>query len=134
MDNYNSKLLNGYRTEEKFILVCLENNIHISRPIFNIEPYDFIVEKSNMFYTVQVKKSWIDKKRRNIVSLKTSHPRSNKVNVVSQNERVNFIAILTENDEWYIIPRVKIDNIKSGIAVSKKGNYAKYYNNFNFEL
>ena len=134
MNDYNSKLLNGYKTEEKFILACLENNIHISRPIFNIEPYDFIIEKDNVFYTVQVKKSWVDKKGRNIVTLKTSYPRSDKVNLVSQNERVNFIAVLTEDNEWYIIPRIELGNIKSGIAVSKKGNYARYYNNFNFEF
>ena len=54
--NRNSKLKNGYETEEKFILKCLKHEISISRPIFNIEPYDFIVEKDNKFYSVQVKK------------------------------------------------------------------------------
>jgi len=133
MNDYNSKLLNGYKTEEKFVLKCLENNIHISRPIFNIEPYDFIIEKDGNFYSVQVKKSWIDSKNRNYVCLKTSYPRSEKKNVVSQNERVDFVAILTENEDWYIIPRKKIEHIKSSIAVSRNGNYKDYYNNFNFK-
>lgn len=129
----NNKLKNGYKTEELFILKCLENEISISRPIFNIEPYDFIIEKENAFYSIQVKKSWKDNKNRNIVSLKSSYPRSSKTKVASKNERVSFIAILTEDDEWYIIPREQIKDIKSGIAVSQKGRYAKYLNNFKFE-
>ena len=52
----NSKLKNGYKSEELFILECLKNDIPISRPIYNIEPYDFIVEVDNKFYSVQVKK------------------------------------------------------------------------------
>lgn len=129
----NSKLKNGYKTEEIFVLKCLENDISISRPIFNIEPYDFIVEKENIFYSVQVKKAWIDNKNRNIVCLKSSYPRSAKTRVASQDERVNFVAILTDKGDWYIIPRKEIMNIKSCISVSRKGRYAKYINNFDFK-
>lgn len=129
----NSKLKNGYKTEEIFVLKCLENDISISRPIFNIEPYDFIVEKGNIFYSVQVKKAWIDNKNRNIVCLKSAYPRSAKTRVASQDEKVNFVAILTDEGDWYIIPRKEIMNIKSGISVSKKGKYAKYINNFDFK-
>lgn len=129
----NSKLKNGYQTEELFILECLKNDIPISRPIYNIEPYDFIVEVDNKFYSVQVKKSWKDKKGLNIVCLKNSYPRSNKVNVVSKNLRVDFMAIITEDKKWYIIPREKIEHIKSNIAVSQKGNYKKYLYNFKFD-
>lgn len=128
----NSKLKNGYIAEEKFILECLNRNIAISRPIFNIEPYDFIVEINNELYTVQVKKSWKDNKNRNLACLKSSYPRSDIKKVVSQNPRVDFLAILTEKSEWYIIPREKISHIKSNISVSKKGNYSIYINNFNF--
>lgn len=129
-----NRLKNGYKAEEKFVLECLERDIVVSKPIFNIEPYDFIIEKENKLYTVQVRKAWIDKKGRNIACLKTSYPRSNKINLTSQNTRIDFIAILTENNEWYIIPRLKIAHLKSGIAVSKQGNYQKYLNNFDFEL
>lgn len=128
----NNKLKNGYMTEEKFILECLKRDLTVSRPIFNIEPYDFIVEKDNKLYTVQVKKAWVDKKNRNIACLKTSYPRSDKINSITQNERVSYIAILTEQEEWFIIPRIVIANLKTNIAVSKKGNYGKYINNFDF--
>lgn len=37
----NTKLKNGYIAEEKFALECLSRNIPISRPIYNVEPYDF---------------------------------------------------------------------------------------------
>lgn len=89
-----SKLKNGYLTEEKFIIECLERDIPISRPIYNTEPYDFIIEVNNRFLSIQVKKSWVDKKRRNIVCLKSSYPRSSKTNRVGEHENVDYIAIL----------------------------------------
>lgn len=130
----NNRLVNGYKTEEQFVLDCIDKNIIISRPIFNIEPYDFIIEKDNKLYRVQVRKSWIDKEGRNLACLKTSYPRSNKINLTTQNDRIDFVAIYTESKDWYIIPRKAIQHLKSNISVSKNGNYGKYYNNFNFDL
>ena len=69
------KLKNGYIAEEKFALECLSRNIPISRPLFNTEPYDFIIECEKKFISVQVKKSWKDKKGRNVVCIKSSYPR-----------------------------------------------------------
>ena len=89
-----NKLKNGYLTEEKFIIECLERDIPISRPIYNTEPYDFIIEVNNRFLSIQVKKSWIDKKGRNIVCLKSSYPRSSKINRVGEHKNVDYIAIL----------------------------------------
>lgn len=124
------KLKNGYLTEELFIIECLQREIAISRPIYNIEPYDFVCEINKCFVSVQVKKSWKDKRGLNIVSLKTSYPRSDKCNIITHDDRVDFIAAYVEEDGWYIIPRKVIKNINSNIAVSKNGKYAKYLNMF----
>ena len=43
------KLKNGYLTEELFIIECLQREIAISRPIYNIEPYDFVCEINKCF-------------------------------------------------------------------------------------
>lgn len=125
------KLKNGYLAEEKFVVECLNRNIPISRPICNIEPYDFVVEVNGHFLSVQVKKSWVDKKGRNVVCLKSSYPRSNKTKTVGGQTNVDYLAVLVDYWDWYIIPRNAIKNIKSNICVSKKGAYKDYYNNWN---
>ena len=125
------KLKNGYLAEEKFVVECLNRNIPISRPIYNIEPYDFVVEVNGHFLSVQVKKSWVDKKGRNVVCLKSSYPRSNKIKTVGEQTNVDYLAVLVDYWDWYIIPRNAIKDIKSNIYVSKKGQYKDYYNNWN---
>lgn len=128
-----SALKNGYMTEEKFVLECMERDISVSRPIFNTEPYDFIVEANQELLRVQVKKAWKDAKGREMVCLKSSYPRSTKEHVASQNVRVDFIAAISTTGEWYIIPRRVLQHIKSNIAISHKGEYSKYINNFDFQ-
>lgn len=125
------KLRNGYMAEEKFILECLSRDIPISRPIYNVEPYDFIIQHNNKFYSVQVKKSWINKKGGHIVCIKSSYPRSNKKNVVSENT-VDYLAVLDGYWDWYIIPCGAFRGKVSNISVSEKGVYGKYFNNWEF--
>ena len=126
------KLKNGYVTEEKFILECLNRNIPISRPIYNVEPYDFVVEINGKLISVQVKKSWIDKKNRNIVCIKSSYPRSSKTKYVNS-ESCDYLAVLVGDLDWYIIPTIAFDGVVSNISVSKTGAYSKYLNNWDFE-
>lgn len=127
------KLKNGYVAEEKFALECLTRNIPISRPIYNTEPYDFIIEVDGKFVSVQVKKPWKDKKGRNVVSLKSSYPRSDIKRTVGKRKNVDYLAVLVNDSEWYIIPRSVIEDVKSNISVSIKGRYKDYYNNWGFE-
>lgn len=127
------KLKNGYIAEEKFALDCLSRDIPISRPIFNTEPYDFIVEISGAFKSIQVKKAWIDKKGRNVVSLKSSYPGSNIHRTVGEQASVDYLAVLVNYWDWYIIPRSVIENVRSNICVSTKGKYKDYFNNWKFE-
>lgn len=127
------KLKNGYMAEEKFALECLSRDIPISRPLYNTEPYDFIVEVNGRFKSIQVKKSWVDKKGRNIVCVKTSYPRSEKIQTVGEHDNVDYLAVLVGYWDWYIIPRSNIASVKSNICVSAKGKYKAYYNNWDFE-
>lgn len=127
------KLRNGYIAEQKFILDCLSRDIPISRPIFNTEPYDFIVEIGGAFKSIQVKKAWIDKKGRNVVSLKSSYPRSKIRRTVGEQANVDYLAVLVNDQDWYIIPRSVIENIRSNISVGTKGKYKDYFNNWEFE-
>lgn len=125
------KLKNGYITEEKFILECLQRDIPISRPIYNVEPYDFVIKANEKFLSVQVKKSWIDKKGRNMVCIKSSYPRSSIKKYVNKNA-VDYLAVLVNYWDWYIIPCTAFEGKTTSISVSKKGAYAKYYNNWDF--
>ena len=128
----NTKLKNGYIAEEKFALECLSRNIPISRPIYNVEPYDFVIEVGGKFVSVQVKKSWVDKKGRNIVCIKSSYPRSSKTKIVSK-DVVDYLAVLVDFWDWYIIPCSAFEGKTSNIAVSKSGNYSKFFNNWEFK-
>ena len=127
------KLKNGYMTEEKFILECLSKDIPISRPLYNTEPYDFIIEINGMFKSVQVKKAWKDKKGRNVVCVRTPYPRSQTRWTVGEQKNVDYLAVLVNYWDWYIIPRHAIENVKSNISVSTKGKYKDYYNNWDFK-
>lgn len=91
------KLKNGYMAEERFILECLERNIPISRPIYNTEPYDFIIEVNNKFLSIQVKKSWVNKDGCNMVCIKSSYPRSGETRRVSEQENVNYLAVFVDS-------------------------------------
>ena len=121
---------NGYLTEELFVVECLKRNIPVSRPIFNVESYDFIVEINNVFISVQVKKSYIEGDRRR-ACLKSSYVRSDIRKYVSESNSVDFLAVYDEEcDDWYIIPKSIIP--KCSIHISREGKYAKYIENFIF--
>ena len=121
---------NGYLTEELFVVECLKRNIPVSRPIFNVESYDFIVEINNVFISVQVKKSYIEGDRRR-ACLKSSYVRSDIRKYVSESNSVDFLAVYDEEcDDWYIIPKSIIP--KCSIQISREGKYAKYIDNFIF--
>lgn len=126
------KLKNGYMTEEMFAINCLDKNIPISRPIYNTEPYDFIVEIGESFKSVQVKKAWKDAKGREVVCLKSSYPRSKINTVVGKQNNVDFLAVMDSAQDWYIIPREAIENVKSNICVSHTGRYKTFLNNWLF--
>lgn len=123
------KLKNGYVAEELFILKCLERDIPISRPIFNVEPYDFVIESQGSLLRIQVKKAWIDYKGRHIASIVGTHPRSKIRNKATKNNRIDMFAIWDDPD-WYLIPRVEVEHIESQFCVSESGRYSKYKNMF----
>jgi hypothetical protein len=128
-----SALKNGYVTEQMFIVEAMKNDITVSKPVTNTEIYDFIVDCNNKLFTVQVKKSWDDKKGRHIVSLRGRYPRSNIRHNLS--DRVDFLATYCNGENnWYIIPTHEIKDINSNIAIRNTGNYAKYINNWNFNI
>lgn len=128
----NSKLKNGYVSEQKFIVEAMEQDIIISKPVTITEIYDFIVDVGGVLYKVQVKKSWVDVKGRNIVSIRSSYPRSEVRHSLTDSD-VDFLAVdCREEKSWYIIPIETIKHIRSNIAVRSAGMYAKYINNWNF--
>lgn len=119
------RLRNGYIAEELFILKCLEYDIPISRPVFNVEPYDFVIESHGTLLRVQVKKAWISTRGRHVVSIVGTHPRSKVKNKATKNDRVDIFAIW-DDPSWYLIPRFAIEHIESQFCVSSSGSYSKY--------
>lgn len=127
------RLKNGYLSEQRFIVEAMENDVLVSKPITNTEIYDFVVDVNKSLYRVQVKKSWKDKKDRNIVTLRSCYPRSDIRRSLTEYEEVDFLAIDCKDEgNWYIIPLDVIRDVKSAIAVRNTGKYAKYINNWGF--
>ena len=123
-------LQHGYMTEEKFVLKCLENNIQISRTIFNVESYDFVVKTKDGFKSVQVKKSWIDERNRNVVNIRCSGRNKNRTYVNPKS--ADFLAVLIEEGDWFIIPSTFFEGAVNKLVISKKGKYSSFKDNWEF--
>lgn len=129
-DIVNERLKNGYITEEIFVVECLKNKIPVSKPIVNVQKYDFIIEVNNKTYRIQVKKGF----KQNsgfIVELRNTSTRANGKKRVSLSrvDNVDFLAVLCEK-EWFIIPFYEIKDIRSNISINKNTKYYKYKDNW----
>ena len=54
----NNHVKKGNISEQQFILYCLNNDIKVSRPVFNDARYDFIIDINNKLLRVQVKTAY----------------------------------------------------------------------------
>lgn len=126
-------LQNGYIAEEAFILTCLKKNIEISRPIFNVEAYDFVIRVDKTFYAIQVKKATYDSiKKRYTIHLKRKSSNKKPLRLTDFPSIDYFAVYIMETDEWYIIPVPVIDRLTTHLIITPKGKYTKYKENWNF--
>lgn len=128
-----SALKNGYIAEQQFIVEAMKNDLTVSKPISNTEPYDFVVEHNSRLIRVQVKKAYIVRPKRYAAALRSSNNRNNR-SYVADSDRVDYMALhCAETDIWYIIPHHVISHLRSSVILCEDGKYASYINNWNFE-
>jgi len=100
------------------------NGYTVSIPLNDTQDYDIIVEKNNVFKTVQVKSTGCKRKNGNYqVSLKSCGGTKGKTYKTVIETNVDIVFIVTEDMSFYEIPKDMITN-KSTINLCNK--YEKY--------
>lgn len=127
------RLQKGYSAEERFILACLERNIPISRPVFNVEPYDFVIEVNNKFKSIQIKTFYRGSKSQHTVELRNTNYSRNGRRAVGYHKDVDYLVIPLNESDWFIIPRRCFKDKTSALIVNPNGKYKSYINKWDFE-
>ncbi len=87
------------------------NNYTVSIPLNDTQDYDLVIEKNNVLKTVQVKATGC--KRKNgvyQVALKSCGGTKGKTYKTIIDTNIDYVFILTENKEIYLIPKEEINN------------------------
>ena len=87
------------------------NNYTVSIPLNDTQDYDLVIEKNNILKTVQVKATGC--KRKNgvyQVALKSCGGTKGKTYKTIIDTNIDYVFILTENKEIYLIPKEEIQN------------------------
>ena len=100
------------------------NGYTVSIPLNDTQDYDLIIEKDNVFQTVQVKSSGCKNKAGNYqVALKSCGGTKGTTYNTLINTNIDLLFIFLEDHSIYLIPKEIIKN-SSTITISSK--YAKY--------
>lgn len=120
----------GTIAEKKFELECIEQAIPISKPILDVNGYDFIVEVDSELYKIQVK-SKFTKSSNNVHKINLHFGHSNKAYCEGS---FDFAALyIDELSLWYIIPYSELPNLSIDLRpMSKISKFNKYINNWKF--
>lgn len=100
------------------------NNYTVSIPLNDTQDYDLVIEKNNILKTVQVKATGC--KRKNgvyQVALKSCGGTKGKTYKTIIDTNIDYVFILTENKEIYLIPKEEIQN-RTSLNLCDK--YEKY--------
>lgn len=100
------------------------NNYTVSIPLNDTQDYDLVIEKNNILKTVQVKATGC--KRKNgvyQVALKSCGGTKVKTYKTIIDTNIDYIFILTENKEIYLIPK---EEIKNRTTLNLCNKYEKY--------
>lgn len=138
-----NKQKNGLLSESLTQCALLEHNLPFAIPFGSFDEYDFIVQTSKGFKSIQVKTCYFDNsKKRFIVSLCTSHRRGGEIIKNKKYSESSFdylIAVCHAPLTFYIIPVDAISDRRSitlypnGIPSTSKGN-PRFENMVDFEI
>lgn len=100
------------------------NGYTVSIPLNDTQDYDLVVEKENVFYSVQVKTTGCKTKYQNYqVALKSCGGTKGVTYKTFIDTNVDLLFIVNDKLEMYLLPKEKIKN-KSTLNLCKK--YEKY--------
>jgi hypothetical protein len=120
----------GTHSEALFLTKCLELNYTVSKPFSDNTRYDFIVDKDNSLYRVQIK-STNYKRSDNQYAVRLRY--QSKIHYTSDD--IDFYAVhIIPEDDWYIFPISFANTVQFWVTENIKGKYEKYKNNFGFVM
>ena len=123
----------GFYAENIFIGECIKRDIKISKPILDVNGYDFVIEVNNEFKKIQVKCSGCPPKD-NPYSYKVNTFHGSNGDKYTDNHCDFICSYLIEHDIWYIIPIEKINSKSIRLPhtnISKsKSKYVEYFENW----
>jgi len=121
----------GYLAEAYFEYQAILNGIILTKPVCNLNPYDYIASVEGKLIKCQVKKSYVDKFRQHICSLLRQSGRGTDKRPYKDGD-FDFLCVIDLDDSRiYLIPWEVIRDKSSNIMVN--GNkYSKYCNNWSF--
>jgi hypothetical protein len=118
----------GYLAEAKFEYMATTAGIVLSKPIYNLAPYDYVADKEGRLYKCQIKKAYIDKFRQHICELRRQSTKEAGKKLYQAGD-FDFLCVV-DGDDIYIIPWDKIAIRRSNIMLGKK--YIQYLGNWDF--
>lgn len=100
------------------------NNYTVSIPLNDTQDYDLVIEKNNILKTVQVKATGCKRKNEVYqVALKSCGGTKGKTYKTIIDTNIDYVFILTENKEIYLIPK---EEIKNRTTLNLCNKYEKY--------
>lgn len=87
------------------------NGYTVSIPLNDTQDYDLVIEKNSILYTVQVKSTGCKRKTGTYqVALKSCGGTKGKTYKTIIDTNIDYVFILTEDKEIYLIPKKEIKN------------------------
>jgi len=127
----------GDIAEQKFILLCIKNNIEVCNVINSGLQHDLLVRYNNSYKRVQIKsRKLVDGTIKGISKIKQQNNKS-KTRIVYSDKNVDlFIVYCPDTDMFYNIPLNVLKNTKQSLCLrvrelknkqTKNTKYAKDY-------
>ena len=124
----------GTLAELLFAYQAMKNGFRVSQPINHSSPYDFILEKNNVLFRIQVKSNFSGRSG-NRKAYRLSVRRGAKASHKYDTDSIDYVvAYLSEHNTFYIIPfRLVESSVLSLYPNNIEGKFFQYVNNWDLK-
>lgn len=114
--------------EARALYEFIKKGIDVFLPANEFQKADLVINYEGLFFSIQVKTTKTKGASNNyIAQLRTTGKNSSAVSISNRKDGdYNFLFVLTNEDDWYLIPEAKLPKT----AVTLNSTYDTYKNNF----